>query len=213
MLCMMKSSFRVVASASCILVATLFSPLPAVYAAGNVVLALDGMIVNNTGGGQPGWGGFGRFNYSNTVGLPVTPGLGQYDAFTISEPGTSGSGVGINFTMGTPSIDSPRDPFLGVISPVTANMFPILDRATFGTNFDPNQYVAELVYKPLPGNTATQLNLTLDSTDGFTAAGLRAGEQWQWNFFDLVNTYNNTQTRWPFGCGWLRHGRAATWAC
>ena len=72
MLCMMKSPFRVVASGSCILVATLFSQLPAVYADGNVVLALDGMIVNNTGGGQPGWGGFGRFNYGdNTVGLPV----------------------------------------------------------------------------------------------------------------------------------------------
>jgi hypothetical protein len=72
-------------------------------------------------------------------------------------------------------------------------MFPILDRATFGANFDPSQYVAELVYKPLPGNMATQLNLTLDSTDGFTDAGLRAGEQWQWNFLDLVNTYNNAQ--------------------
>jgi hypothetical protein len=73
-------------------------------------------------------------------------------------------------------------------------MFPLLDLATFGANFDPTQYVAELVYKPnLPTNTATQLNITVDTTDGFTDAGLRAGEQWQWGFFDLVNTFNNTQ--------------------
>ena len=40
----------------------------------------------------------------------------------------------------------------------------------------------------------TQLNVTLDTTDGFTDAGERCGEQWQWGFFDLINTYNNTQT-------------------
>jgi hypothetical protein len=195
MLCMMKSSFRVVASGSCILVATLFSSSPVVYADGNVVLALDGMIVNNSGGGQAGWGGFGRFSYGgNTVGVPTTPGLGRYDAFTLSHSANSGSGVGVNFTMGAPAIDSPRDPFLGTVSPVTAAMFPILDRASFGANFDPTEYVAELVYKPLPGNAASQLNVTFDTTDGFHADGTRAGEQWQWGFFDLINTYNNTQT-------------------
>jgi hypothetical protein len=165
-----------------------------VEAAGNVVLALDGMIVNNQGGGQPGWGGFGRFSYGgNTIGPPTTAGLDVYDAFTLSHTDDSGSGVGVNFTLGSPAIDSPRDPFLGPISPVTAEMFPLLDRASFGANFDPNEYVAELVYKPLEGNTATQLNLTLDTTDGFTEAGLHAGEQWQWNFLDLINTYNTAQ--------------------
>jgi hypothetical protein len=96
--------------------------------------------------------------------------------------------VGINFSFGSPAIDSPRDVFGGPISPVTANMFPLLDRAAFGINFDPTQYVAELVYKPLDGNTATQLNVTLDTTDGFIG-GERAGEQWQWGFTDLVNRY------------------------
>jgi hypothetical protein len=165
------------------------------HAEGNVVLALDGMIVNNQGGGQAGWGGFGRFSYGgNTIGPPTTASLGPYDAFLLSHTADSGSGVGVNFTLGAPAIDSPRDPFLGPISPVTSSMFPLLDRASFGVNFDPNEYVAELVYKPLPGNTATQLNVTLDTTDGFTADGLHAGEQWQWGFFDLLNTYDNTQT-------------------
>jgi hypothetical protein len=151
-------------------------------------MALDALIVNNAGPGQPGWGGFGRFTYGGmTVGPSTT--LGRYGAFTVSEPGASGSGVGINFALGSPAIDSPRDLFAGAISPVTANMFPLLDRATFGINFDPTQYAAELVYKPLPGNTATQLNMTLDTTDGFIG-GQRAGEQWQWGFTDLVNRYN-----------------------
>jgi hypothetical protein len=163
----------------------------AVLASGNVVMSLDGMIVNNTGAGQPSWGGYGRFTYGSiTVGTSST--LGRYDSFTVSEPGTGGSGVGVNFAVG--NINSPVDAALGPVTPVTSNMFPLLDRGTFGVNFDPNQYVAELIYKPLPGNTATQLNMTLDTTDGFTAAGARSGEQLQWGFFDLVNTYNNTQT-------------------
>src|SRR5687768_17729479 len=73
-------------------------------ATGNVALALDAMIVNNSGGGQPGWGGFGRFNYGgNTIGESTT--LGRYGAFTISEPGAAGSGVGVNFALGWAAID------------------------------------------------------------------------------------------------------------
>jgi hypothetical protein len=151
-------------------------------------MALDGLIVNNGGGGQSGWSGFGRFTYGSiTVGPSAT--LGRYGAFTVAEPGTGGSGVGINFAIGAPGMDTPRDSFLGTISPVTADMFPLLDRGVFGVNFDPTQYVAELVYKPLTGNTATQLNVTLDTTDGFIG-GQRAGEQWQWGFTDLVNRYS-----------------------
>jgi hypothetical protein len=165
-----------------------------VLAQGDVVMALDGNIVNNTGGGQPSWGGYGRFSYGNgfTVGDPTTAGLGRYDAFRITETGVGGGGVGVNYTIG--NLNTPVDPFLGILSPVNANMRPLLDLATFGANFDPSQYVAELVYKPGPTNTATQLNMTLDTHDGYTAGGLRAGEQWQWGFFDLMNTYNNTAT-------------------
>jgi hypothetical protein len=166
----------------------------AVHAQGDVIMFLDGMNVNNSGGGQPSWGGFGRFSYGSTfaVSTPVTPGLGRYDAFRITESGGGGGGVGVNFTIG--NLNSPQDPFVGIIQPVNKQMFPLLDLATFGANFDPNQYVAELVYKPGPANTATQLNVTLDTNDGFTAGGLHAGEQWQWGFFDLMNTYNNTAT-------------------
>jgi hypothetical protein len=162
------------------------------HAQGNVVMALDGMIVNNSGGGQSGWSGFGRFSYGGTftVGNPVTAGLGRYDAFRITESGGGGGGVGVNYTIG--NINTPTDPFLGIVQPVTNEMFPLLDLATFGANFDPTQYVAEIVYKPGAANTATQLNITVDTSDGFTNAGLRAGEQWQWGFFDLMNTYNNT---------------------
>jgi hypothetical protein len=158
-------------------------------ATGNVPMALDGMIVNNTGGGQSGWGGFGRFTYGGmTVGDSAT--LGRYGAFTVSEPGAGGSGVGINFAIsGSPTIDSPTDLFAGPLNPVTADMFPLLDRGAFGINFDPTQYAAELVYKPLAGNTATQLNMTLDTTDGFIG-GQRAGEQWQWGFTDLLTRYD-----------------------
>ncbi len=160
------------------------------HAQGNVVMGLDALIINDaSGNGQPNWGGFGSFSYGAiTVGPSAT--LGRYGAFTIAEPGSGGSGLGVNYTLGAPAIDSPRDPFLGTISPVTADLFPLLDRATFGANFDPTQYVAELVYKPLAGNTATGLNMTLDTTDGFSN-GDRAGEQWQWGFTDLMTRYDS----------------------
>jgi hypothetical protein len=158
-------------------------------ATGNVAMALDALIVNNTGDGQTGWGGFGRFTYG-AITVGPSESLGRYGAFTVAEPGSDGSGVGVNFALGSPAIDSPRDSFTGPITTVTSAMFPLLDRGTFGVNFDPTQYVAELVYKPLPGNTATQLNMTLDTTDGFDAAGNRAAEQWQWGFTNLVATYD-----------------------
>ena len=65
-------------------------------------------------------------------------------------------------------------------------MFPLLDRSGWGINFDPTQYVAELVFKPMPDNNGNQLNMTLDSFDGFSATGERIAEQWQWNFTGLA---------------------------
>ena len=156
----------------------------AVYGQGNVLMGLDGNFVNNTGAQ------FGTFNFSNTVGPAAD--VGRYGAFTIAEPGAGGSGIGLNYTTlyegGTSAINTPHDSGGFDISPVTANMFPLIDRGTFGTNFDPTQYVIDLTYKPLSGNTATQLNLTLDTSDGYIA-GNRAGEQWQWGFTDLLTKY------------------------
>jgi MYXO-CTERM domain-containing protein len=157
-------------------------------AQGNVLMGLDGNFVNNIGAN------YGTFNFSNTVG--AAPDVGKYGAFTLTEPGAGGSGVGLNYTMlyenGVSAINTPVDSGQQ-ISPVTADMFPLIDRGTFGTNFDPTQYVIDLTYKPvLTGaapDTATQLNVTLDTSDGYIA-GQRAGEQWQWGFTDLLNKYS-----------------------
>ena len=150
---------------------------------GNVLMGLDGNFVNNIGAN------YGTFNYSNTVGPAAD--VGRYGAFTIAEPGSGGSGIGLNYTMlydgSTSAINTPVDSGQQV-SPVTANMFPLIDRGAFGASFDPSQYVVDLSYKPLAGNTATQLNLTLESSDGYIA-GARAGEQWQWGFTDLLTKY------------------------
>ena len=74
-----------------------------------------------------------------------------------------------------------------VVNPVTPDLFPIIDRSMFGVNFDPSQYRAELVFKPLAMNTATNLNVTLDTFDGFDASGARRASQWQWHFFNLAS--------------------------
>jgi hypothetical protein len=160
-----------------------------VRAQGNVVMGFDSLMTMNSAeagpvmGSNPGWGGFGRFSYGGMTIATHAP-LGKYGAFEIRKQGADGSGMGFNFSLLNPN--NPID--AGVtIDPVQANMFPLLDRSGYGINFDPAQYVAELVFKPLPGNDGDQLNLTLDTFDGFDSAGLRRGEQWQWNFFNLAN--------------------------
>jgi hypothetical protein len=164
-----------------------------VHAQGNVVMGFDALMAINTSdtggtvmGSNPSWGGFGRFSYGGmTVGPSTELGLGRYGAFEIRKDGAGGSGMGFNFTL-SGQADNPVD--AGVVIPnVAANMFPLLDRSGFGVNFDPSQYVAELVFKPMPGNNGNQLNLTLDTFDGFNSAGERFAEQIQWNFFDLAN--------------------------
>jgi hypothetical protein len=161
-------------------------------AQGNVLMGLDGNFVNNIGAN------YGTFNYGNTVGQAPAADGGKYGAFTLAEPGSDGSGVGLNYTMlyenSTSAINTPQDPFLGAVTPVTANMFPLIDRGAFGASFDGSQYVVELSYKPIltgaAPDTASQLNLTLETGDGYIA-GARAGEQWQWGFTDLLNKYAN----------------------
>jgi len=160
------------------------------HAQGNVVMGFDALMAINSGdaggtvmGSNPDFGGFGRFTYDGIMIAPSTE-LGRYGAFEIRKDGAGGSGMGFDFTSG--QADNPVNAG-AVISPVANNMFPLLDRAAWGTNFDPTQYVAELVFKPLPTNNGDQLNMTLDTFDGFDSAGARRAEQWQWSFTGLAS--------------------------
>lgn len=160
------------------------------HAQGNVVMGFDALMAINSNdaggavmGSNGGFAGFGRFSYG---GIAVAPSatLGRYGAFEITKAGAGGSGMGFNFSLvGQP--DNPVD--AGTVIPnVASNMFPLLDRSGWGINFDPTQYVAELVFKPMPDNNGNQLNMTLDSFDGFSATGERIAEQWQWTFTGLA---------------------------
>jgi hypothetical protein len=169
-------------------------------AQGNVVMGFDALMAQNSDeagpvmGSNPGWGGFGRFSYGGMTINPHAP-LGKYTAIEIRKQGADGSGIGFNFSILNPN--NPVDAGV-VIDPVAANMFPLLDRSGYGINFDPTQYVAELVFKPLPGNNGDQLNMTLDTFDGFDSGGKRRAEQWQWNFFGLATPNPGTD---PFMSG------------
>lgn len=159
-------------------------------AQGNVVMGFDALMVINSNdaggtvmGSVGGWAGFGRFSYGGMTLAPSAQ-LGRYGAFEIRKDGDGGSGMGFNFSL-SGQADNPVDAG-NVIQNVTSNMFPLLDRSGFGVNFDPSQYVAELVYKPLPTNNGNALNMTLDSFDGFNSSGERIAEQIQWNFVGLA---------------------------
>lgn len=164
-----------------------------VHGQGNVVMGIDALMTINSSdpggtvmGSNAGFAGFGRFSYGDNGAMVVTPSttLGRYGAFEIRKEGPGGSGMGFNFSL-LGQADNPVDAG-NVIPNVASNMFPLLDRSGFGVNFDPTQYVAELVYRPMPGNDGNQLNMTLDSFDGFSATGERIAEQWQWSFTGLA---------------------------
>ncbi len=158
-------------------------------AQGNIPMAFDALMVNNSGdspygvtGSNVDFGGYGMFLYDGMV--VETSDLGRFQSFVIRKEGTGGSGMGFNFNQSTDA----RNPMSAgtMINPVESNMFPLLDRSGFGINFDPTQYVGELVFKPLTGNNGDQLNFTLDTYDGFDEDGIRRAEQWQWNFTGLA---------------------------
>ena len=176
------------------------------------MMALDGMIVNNSGGGQPSWGGYGRFtmggipwHFRQRPGLAVT----TLSRFRRRRIGLVGSGV--NYTIG--NINSPVDLDSAGLSPVTANMFPLLDLATFGANFDPDAVRGRVGLQAAAREYrhAAQHDARYGPTV-YRRRMIATGEQWQWGFFDLVNTFNNTQTNGDldadgFAVSHKQHGR------
>jgi hypothetical protein len=168
-----------------------------VHAEGNIVMAFDALMVNNSAnspfgatGSNVNFGGYGMFTYDGMVISGHAP-LGRFGAWELRKDGAGGSGMGFNFNQSSdPNNPANAGSVFGNIGtgagPVQTTFFPLLDRSGYGINFDPTQYVAELVYKPLPGNNGDQLNMTLDTFDGFDEAGYRRAEQWQWNFLNLA---------------------------
>lgn len=158
-----------------------------------VPLTFNGFTINSDTG-QPGWGGFGDFTYNGADTMQVSS-LGPYGAFVYDSDAATGgalmngSGAGWNSAVNS---ESPFDELTGHLFDITANDFPVLDRAGFGHNFNPDDYKIEVVYKPLPTNEAPVLNVQFDTHDGFVTetreghpfigTGQRSGEQHQWGF-------------------------------
>ncbi len=65
----------------------------------------------------------------------------------------------------------------------------------YGTSFDPNDYWLDVTYKLGPNNQATRFDISLDQHDGFAdgnPAGTQSqGEQFTFQFEDIVNRYNS----------------------
>jgi hypothetical protein len=162
----------------------------------NVLLAMDGHLVNSRDP-NTSFTRFGRTSFGNTISVGN---FGQYGSFRLQEAGLDGSGVQLSSLMnnynGASNLRLPADALHDPIplgSGVDAAFAPVMDTAIYGQSFDPTLYTAELKYKPLPGNQATTLQLTLEQWDGFDASGMRHAMQAGYLFPDLVNWYNKEQ--------------------
>lgn len=135
-------------------------------------------------------------NYSHqsfTYGFGVGGISGNFDAFTYDDDtGDGGGGTGYNV------ITNPNAPYDQVppvpVEPVDFSIvdsngvstYDALDRGSFGGNFNPNEYVIEVLYKTDPNNTAADFNVMLEQWDGFdqdtesATFGQRKAEQLQW---------------------------------
>lgn len=135
---------------------------------------------------------FGDFVYAG--GVVGASALGPFTAFTFDDPDFNGAGAGYA------NIDDPNAPFDqagGVpVEPVDFSFtdssgvtaFDALNRGSFGGNFNPNEYVIEVLFKVGPNNTAPSFNVMLEQWDGFQEAagatfGQRQAEQLQWGSF------------------------------
>jgi hypothetical protein len=120
---------------------------------------------------------------------------GDFTAFTVDDPNLNGGGVGYNAIN---NLNAPNDQVTGQPVDVVdfsitdtngVTAYDILDRGSFGGNFDRNEYAIEVLFKVGPNNTAPSFNVMLEQWDGFetnTASaefGMRKGEQLQWGSF------------------------------
>ena len=148
-------------------------------------------------GPSPGNFNYGSFTYDNSGSqLTVTAStLGKFNAFVLDDPNFNGGGTGYNSIN---NLNAPYDQLVGVPGePINFSItdsngvtaFDALDRGSFGGNFNPNEYVIEVLYKPGPNNTSTSFNVMLEQWDGFEQNtgsanfGKRKAEQLQWGSF------------------------------
>ncbi|MAT73238.1 MAG: hypothetical protein CMJ58_27450 [Planctomycetaceae bacterium] len=135
---------------------------------------------------------YGDFSYAGAV--VGASSLGPFTAFTFDDPDFNGGGAGYANINDT---NAPFDQASGLpVEPVDFSFtdaggvtaFDILNRGSFGGNFNPNEYVIEVLYKTGPNNTAPSFNVMLEQWDGFNqdagaTFGQRQAEQLQWGSF------------------------------
>ncbi len=192
MLCAEQWSIRAICR-GCLALSLLTGLLAAAQGQSVVPLSMSGLYVNNASQGQPGWSGFGFFCQGATCGPSAT--LGKYGAFVVDDLEGQGSNSAWHTTVNRDAIFESvfQQPVLGI----DASDFPYIDRGAFGANFDPDNFVIDVVYKPLPGNAATSFDVTLDTHDGFAPdpdagnVGKRVAEQLRYRFTDYVNYYDS----------------------
>lgn len=130
---------------------------------------------------------------NSTIGAPTSGVGGNYDSFTFDD-NTPGGGAGVGWNVMN-NLNAPYDQLgAGPVEPVDFSItdsngvstFDALDRGSFGANFNPNEYVIEVLYKTNPNtNTSGDFSVMMEQWDGFeqTAGatfGQRKAEQLQW---------------------------------
>lgn len=172
----------------CTWVSVALDPWSSMAGASSVVPLYLNAMTSQSDTGQAGWGGFGDFVYGGST-VAASPTLGAFGAFMFDSVGNGGSGHGWNVTQ---NADAPLDSLAPTpILNINAADFPILDKAAFGTNFNPDDYILEVVYRPGPLNADPVFNITLDTHDGFapdpvSGVGKRVGQQVQWGFTNII---------------------------
>ncbi|HEX3599895.1 MAG TPA: hypothetical protein VHU84_07115, partial [Lacipirellulaceae bacterium] len=144
-----------------------------------VVIGMDGLIANSKSTAS---GIYNTFTYGSGTLVGAGSG-GRYRTFRMREVDpNSGGGVDTSYMLNT---DSPVDLFAGdVNADFDSSYFPILDRATGGSVFNPADYQLEVEFKPNTasgGNSAPFFNVVLEQYDGFnddpSGVGKRSGQQ------------------------------------
>jgi hypothetical protein len=179
----------------------------------NVLMGIDGMVMLHAGlfrNGTPN-DGYNTFQFGTFQAAAGT--LGRYQSFYLVETGEGACCIAhrIRLESFTPQVFVETDYSSVSGVDLTTDYFPIIDRAVFGQQFDPEDYEIEVKFKPNLGapfppaqqNQGTTLQVSLDQHYGFVwdAEELRykrATEQILYNFgseeLPINDWYNDPNT-------------------
>jgi hypothetical protein len=152
-----------------------FVPAATAIESQNVIMGVDAMVMHHQGLFRAAdvHDGYNTFSFGPTITAPGS--LGRFKSFyLVDNVDNSQGGLGPSPRLRSFTPEHWNGAVFQTAAPldITSAYFPVIDRATFGAMFDPDEYQIEVKFKPnlapfsIPNEAAT-FGIGIDQVDGF----------------------------------------------